>query len=75
MCRCVIVPWRFSGIAARINDDVLPGVEPEEPLSDDFMLALLWDMHPDVTVHGFRSTFKDWAIETTALPIICRKQR
>jgi integrase len=24
--------------------------------------------HGDITVHGFRSTFRDWAAETTAYP-------
>ena len=35
------------------------------PLSDMTMLKLLQSSHPDLTVHGFRSTFKDWAAETT----------
>ena len=33
------------------------------------MLNLLKRMgHTDLTVHGFRSTFKDWARETTHYP-------
>ena len=33
------------------------------------MLALLARMErTDVTVHGFRSTFRDWAAETTNYP-------
>ncbi|WP_342634903.1 site-specific integrase [Pseudolabrys taiwanensis] len=35
------------------------------PLSNMAMLELLRDMRPKLTVHGFRSTFKDWAAETT----------
>lgn len=38
-----------------------------KPLSDMAMLELLRGMgHADIVVHGFRSTFKDWAAETTA---------
>ncbi|AWH25718.1 site-specific integrase [Stenotrophomonas sp. YAU14D1_LEIMI4_1] len=40
-----------------------------EPLSENAMLALLRRMgFGHVTVHGFRSTFKDWASETTDYP-------
>jgi len=40
------------------------------PLSDMAMLELLQGMGfgEDLTVHGFRSTFKDWASEMTAHP-------
>lgn len=34
-------------------------------MSDMAMLKMLQASHPTVTVHGFRSTFKDWAAETT----------
>jgi len=43
--------------ATRLNDYVFPGFKRGEPLSDE----ALRDMHPDITVHGFRSTFKDWS--------------
>lgn len=40
-----------------------------EQLSENAMLALLKRMgFGHVTVHGFRSTFKDWASETTDFP-------
>lgn len=40
-----------------------------EPLSENAMLALLKRMgYGHITVHGFRSTFKDWASETTNFP-------
>lgn len=32
------------------------------------MAMLLRRMKSDVTVHGFRSTFRDWASETTSFP-------
>jgi integrase len=42
---------------------------PAKPLSDMTLLAALRRMsRGDLTVHGFRSTFRDWAGETTAHP-------
>ena len=39
------------------------------PLSNAAMLVLLKRMkRSDITVHGFRSTFRDWVAETTAFP-------
>lgn len=37
-------------------------------LSNMAMLELLRGMRPGFTVHGFRSTFRDWAAETTSHP-------
>lgn len=39
-----------------------------KPLSDMTLTQLLRRMELDCTVHGFRSTFRDWAGETTAFP-------
>lgn len=44
--------WVFS------NDD-------GKPLSENTMLALPKRMRGDLTVHGFRSSFRDWAAEET----------
>lgn len=42
---------------------------PPRPLSNMAMLAVLKRMgRTDLTVHGFRSTFRDWAGETTNYP-------
>jgi integrase len=38
------------------------------PLSNMAMLELLRGMRPGTTVHGFRSTFRDWAAERTSYP-------
>lgn len=48
----------------------LPRTAPPFPLSENGMRALLQiDLQqPGVTVHGFRSTFRDWAGETTHHP-------
>lgn len=40
-----------------------------KPISDMSMTAVLRRMKRDgITVHGFRSTFRDWAGETTGFP-------
>lgn len=44
---------------------LFPGPKPEASLSSMAMAMLLRRMKSDVTVHGFRSTFRDWASETT----------
>ena len=52
------------------NDDfVFPGGRSGRPLSNMAMLKLLGRMgRDDLTVHGFRSTFRDWASERTNFP-------
>ena len=46
---------------------VFPGRSSARPLSNMAMLKLLDRMeHGDLTVHGFRSTFRDWAAEYTS---------
>jgi len=59
----------------RAGDDVLifPGAKQidgrYQPLSDMTLTAVLRRMgRSDVTQHGFRSTFRDWAAETTHHP-------
>lgn len=47
---------------------LFPGSKPETPLSTMAMAMLLRRMKADITVHGFRSTFRDWASETTGFP-------
>ena len=54
---------------ATLNEFVLPGMRPGTSLSNMAFLQLLKRMgHPDLTAHGFRSTFRDWAAERTAYP-------
>ena len=48
---------------------VFPGAIAGKGLSNMAMLTLLRRMERgDLTAHGFRSTFRDWAAETTAYP-------
>jgi integrase len=53
----------------RKGDFVFPGGKPKKPLSNMAMLTLLKRMgRDDLTVHGFRSTFRDWASEVSTFP-------
>ena len=45
---------------------VFPGVKPGRPFSDSAMLGLLRRQGSPGTVHGFRSSFRDWVAETGA---------
>jgi integrase len=48
------------------SDYVFPGQKEGKPLSNMAMLELLKRMRKtDLTVHGFRSSFRDWASEKT----------
>jgi integrase len=40
----------------------------KEPLSNMAMLQMIRGMRPGLTVHGLRSTFRDWAAERTSYP-------
>ncbi len=51
----------------RRNAFVFPGQKKDRPLSNMVFLQLLKRMgRSDLTTHGFRSTFRDWASEQTA---------
>jgi hypothetical protein len=51
------------------SDYVFPGGRDRRPLSETSLLMLLRRMgHGDITAHGFRSTFRDWAAERTNFP-------
>jgi integrase len=53
----------------RSGEFVFPGGKGGKPLSNMALLALLKRMErSDLTVHGFRSAFRDWAAERTHYP-------
>jgi integrase len=57
------------GEAREATDWVFPGSKQDQPLSNMAMTAVLGRMERrDITVHGFRSTFRDWAGETSNHP-------
>ncbi len=57
-------PHVFIGQKRRIK----PGKKRTEALSNMAMLELMREMRPGFVPHGFRSSFKDWAVETTNYP-------
>ena len=58
--------------SARVLGDgsplVFPGRNPTKPMSNTIFEMTLRRMQVPVTTHGFRSSFRDWAAETTNLP-------
>lgn len=52
--------WRSVG-----SQLVFPGAKRGKPLSDMTLTKVMRDMGREETPHGFRSSFKDWAAETT----------
>lgn len=47
---------------------IFPARDPREHMSGMAMMACLRRLKVDATVHGFRSTFRDWAGDCTAFP-------
>jgi integrase len=55
--------------AGKVNDVVFSGQKPGRPLSNMALLMMLRRIGRDnITAHGFRSTFRDWAAERTTFP-------
>lgn len=58
--------------ASRLSDGgpfVFPGRRQRKPLSDMALLMVLRRLgRTDITAHGFRSSFRDWAAERTSVP-------
>jgi integrase len=52
----------------KLSDYVFPGLKSKRPLTDMALTMLTRGMRPGVTNHGFRSAFKDWAIDCTEYP-------
>jgi integrase len=50
------------------SDWVFAGDRAGRPLSDAAMLSVLKSLRPELDVHGLRSSFRDWAAETTGFP-------
>lgn len=62
----------LEALKPKVADDedfVFPGLKKGAPLSNMAMLKVLERMgRPDLTVHGLRSTFRDWGAEMTNFP-------
>ncbi|MCP5396004.1 MAG: integrase arm-type DNA-binding domain-containing protein [Sphingomonadaceae bacterium] len=53
---------------AQCSDLIFPGRNVLRPMSDMTLLKILRYGQFDYTVHGFRSSFRDWAAECTSYP-------
>src|SRR6516225_2065959 len=52
----------------RMNDFVFPGMRAGQPVGPQTIQGLVKELGGDITVHGFRSSFRDWAAEQTSYP-------
>ena len=50
------------------NNFVFPGTRRGQGISDTAVRKKLQNKHPGLTVHGFRSSFRDWCAEMTNYP-------
>ena len=66
--RCVEILRQIEPIKSGPDSYVFPGTKVGKPLSVMAMAMLLRRMKLPVTVHGFRSTFRDWAGDNTSFP-------
>ena len=65
--RCIEILYRLQ--AVKTGDLIFPGQTPAKPLSNMAMNMLLRRMGVEnVTVHGFRSAFRDWCGDQTNFP-------
>jgi len=60
----------LKGVRGLNAEFVFPGLKEKQSLSNMAMLSLLQKRmgRKDLTVHGFRSTFRDWAAELSNFP-------
>lgn len=66
--RCLTILERTKALSDS-GPFVFPGRRRSKPLSNMvFLMALRRMKHADLTAHGFRSTFRDWAAERTNTP-------
>jgi integrase len=67
--RALTIIEKMKGEQVNDHPFVFPGGRPGSPLSNMAMLKLLQRMsRGDLTAHGFRSSFRDWAAEMTHFP-------
>jgi len=63
--RCLEILTRARQLGGQ-REFVFAGQSPGQPFSDMVFLETLRRMNLNVTAHGFRSSFKDWASEETS---------
>ncbi len=62
--RCLEIVARAKPLSGE-SEYVFPGLSLMRPMSNMVFLMMLRRMNVDVTPHGFRSSFRDWASEET----------
>ena len=63
--RALEIAQQFAGV----SDYLFPGGRRGRPLSNMAMSNVLLNLHrSDITVHGFRSAFRDWVGDSTKFP-------
>ena len=65
--RCLAILKEARKLSAN-SAFVFPGRSADKPLSNMVFLMALRRMKLDITAHGFRSSFRDWAAEQTHFP-------
>ena len=58
----------LQSLPAKGEGYIFNGLKPGLPLSNMALLSILRRMDLEITVHGFRSTFRDWVAERTNTP-------
>jgi len=62
--RCIEILERAKELSDK-GPYIFPGRSAKKPLSTMVFLMVIRRMEKDITAHGFRSTFRDWAAERT----------
>ena len=68
LCERVLAILEQAEPLAMGSKYIYPGRGGERPLSNTVFLMMLRRMELTITAHGFRSSFRDWAAETTNFP-------
>jgi integrase len=66
--RCISLLTEAKSLSAKNDGYVFPGRLEGKSMSNMVFLMTLRRMKIDVTAHGFRSSFRDWAAEQTGFP-------
>lgn len=66
--RCLAILAKAKTLKRDTDDLVFPGTKDTKSLSDMTLSKLMKDLKIAAVPHGFRSSFRDWAGETTAHP-------
>jgi integrase len=65
--RCIEI-LKQAKLLSGDSEFAFPGRTQKAPLSNMTLLTIIRRMRLDATTHGFRSSFRDWAAETTSFP-------